>query len=306
MTGLADAGADHAGRDRCGERARRAARRRRRGAGINACPCAQGLVRGGGGRAAARGRLRGRRRRADPRARPARDAQPARPRHAVRRDRGGGERRAARGRRRGVDERAGVRAAQAARTNCSWSSTHTFSRGSSRTPCATRSRARSRATRRSTTATSCSRARSTSRRSTTTTSSRSASARWASCGASSRAASPPARCARSASTRLAPGQSGQPPRREVSHAGPNAPPRPVALTVRRLHGDIPGCPLAQRLNIAASSLGSRWRTACGCSRGAGHDRDGGRKRHDRTGHDSSSANANTGSDSAPAIDATDT
>ena len=48
--------------------------------GINACPCAQGLVRDQRERAAARGRLRGRRRRAHPRARPARDAQPARPR----------------------------------------------------------------------------------------------------------------------------------------------------------------------------------------------------------------------------------
>ena len=53
--------------------------------GINACPCAQGLVRGARRRPAARGGLRGRRRRADPRARPARDPQPARPGHAPRR-----------------------------------------------------------------------------------------------------------------------------------------------------------------------------------------------------------------------------
>ena len=55
--------------------------------GINACPCAQGLVRGAAERAAARGGLRRRRRRAHPRARAARDAQPARARHAARRHR---------------------------------------------------------------------------------------------------------------------------------------------------------------------------------------------------------------------------
>ena len=53
--------------------------------GINACPCAQGLVARPGGRAPARGRLRRGRHRADPRARPDRDAQPARARDALRR-----------------------------------------------------------------------------------------------------------------------------------------------------------------------------------------------------------------------------
>ena len=51
--------------------------------GINACPCAQGLDPRTRGRAARRGGLRGRR--PHPRARPARDPQPARPRHALRR-----------------------------------------------------------------------------------------------------------------------------------------------------------------------------------------------------------------------------
>ena len=53
--------------------------------GINACPCAQGLVRERAAGPSRGGRLRRGRRRADPRARPARDPQPARPRHALRR-----------------------------------------------------------------------------------------------------------------------------------------------------------------------------------------------------------------------------
>ena len=51
--------------------------------GINACPCAQGLVRGRAAERLLEAGFDERRRRADPRARPARDAQPARPRHAA-------------------------------------------------------------------------------------------------------------------------------------------------------------------------------------------------------------------------------
>ena len=53
--------------------------------GINACPCAQGLVRGRAAERLAEAGLRGRR--PDPRSRPARDAQPARQGIALRRDR---------------------------------------------------------------------------------------------------------------------------------------------------------------------------------------------------------------------------
>ena len=83
--------------------------------GINACPCAQGLVRGRRLRAAARGRLRRGRRRAHPRARPDRDAQPARPRNAARRHREPRGRSRSRRRSGTVDERARLRAAQAPR-----------------------------------------------------------------------------------------------------------------------------------------------------------------------------------------------
>ena len=112
---------------------------RRRGRGINACPCAQGLVRERRLTACSRRASRGRRR-ADPAARPARDAQPARGRDAVRRQRGAGERGAARRDRRVVDERARSSSSSSARTSSSSSSTRTFSRASSRTPSGWRSR----------------------------------------------------------------------------------------------------------------------------------------------------------------------
>ena len=64
--------------------------------GMNACPCAQGLVRSRSAERLARGRLRRARRRAHPRARPARDAQPARARDALRRHRAARERRGSR------------------------------------------------------------------------------------------------------------------------------------------------------------------------------------------------------------------
>ncbi len=79
--------------------------------GINACPCAQGLVRNSAAGRLARGRLRGSRHRAHPRARPARDAQPARQGNAARRHRDADQRRAPRRDRRAVDELPGVRAA---------------------------------------------------------------------------------------------------------------------------------------------------------------------------------------------------
>ena len=83
--GPADAGAHHARRDRGRERARRAARRRRRGPRHQRMSVRAGARPRTGGGATARSGLRRRRRRADPRARAARDAQPARARHALRR-----------------------------------------------------------------------------------------------------------------------------------------------------------------------------------------------------------------------------
>ena len=82
--------------------------------GINACPCAQGLVRGRAAERLAGGRLR-RRRGADPRARAARDAQPAGARHAARRHGARARRGGSRRDRRALDERARLRAAQATR-----------------------------------------------------------------------------------------------------------------------------------------------------------------------------------------------
>ena len=217
--------------------------------------------------AAARGGLRRRRRRADPRARPARDAQPARPRDALRRHRSDGQRRAARRRRRGLDERAGVRAAQAPGRAV---------RRRARAPPAalrrglgalSRSPARSSATPSSATPTSCSRGRSTSRRSTTTTWSRSATAPSASCGASSTAAS-----RLRATPTLAPGSARLEHRREL----------PRGSWAARTAADV--------LAVQEHDPPPAARDASRCS----------------TGHDSSSTNANTGSESAAAIDATDT
>ena len=82
--------------------------------GINACPCAQGLVRGKASERLLEAGFEASGRRADPRARPDRDPQPAGPRHALRRQRPSGERRAARGHRRRLDELADLRAAEAA------------------------------------------------------------------------------------------------------------------------------------------------------------------------------------------------
>ena len=154
--------------------------------GINACPCAQGLVRGRAAERLARGGLRGRR--ADPRPRPARDAQPARSRDALRRHRAPAGRERPGRDRAGVDERADLRAAEAAGRAL---------RRRARPPAAAvrrglgaaldQGRAR-RDARASPTATSSSPARSTSRRSTRTTSSPSARARSASSARSSQAA----------------------------------------------------------------------------------------------------------------------
>ena len=161
--------------------------------GINACPCAQGLVRGRAAERLGEAGLRGARRRANPRARPARDPQPARPRHALRRHGAAARRERPRRDRRELDERSRLRAAEAARRAL---------RRRARAPAAAlrrglgaarRSRARSRSCRNSRTATSSSRARSTSRRSTRTTCSPSARGPWASCARELDAGEPPAR-----------------------------------------------------------------------------------------------------------------
>ena len=94
---------------------RRAAARRRRGRGHQRVSVRAGARARPGERATARGGLRRRGRRADPRARPDRDAQPARTRDALRRHADERERRAARRDRRGLDERARLRAPEAAR-----------------------------------------------------------------------------------------------------------------------------------------------------------------------------------------------
>ena len=158
--------------------------------GINACPCAQGLVRG-----AAADRLReagfGRgRRRPDPRARAARDAQPARPRHALRRHRRGASTPRTWCGSSSVDELSDLRAAEAARRALrrrARAPAAALRRGLRPGRARVRARGLSGARRR---ATSCSRARSTSRRSTPTTSSRSARAPSGSCAPSSTPASP--------------------------------------------------------------------------------------------------------------------
>ena len=82
--------------------------------GINACPCAQGLVRGRASERLAEAGFGEDAVETDPPPRPARHAQPARPRDVARRHRGDAQRRGPRRARRGVDELADLRAAEAA------------------------------------------------------------------------------------------------------------------------------------------------------------------------------------------------
>ena len=174
VTGLQYAGARDADRARDRVTGRDAARRSAsRRPGINACPCAQGLVRERAAGRLERGRLRRGRHRAHPRARPARHPQPARPRDARHRN---GARLRRRGARRAggeLDELSDLRAAEAARRAVrrrARASAAALRRGLG----APHGRAGDRRAirTRSATATSSSPARSTSRRSTTTRCSR--------------------------------------------------------------------------------------------------------------------------------------
>ena len=122
----------------------RAARGRRRGDGDQRVPVRAGPRPGAGGRAARGGGVR-RGRGADPRHRPAGDAQPARPRDAPRRHgRTSLDAEDLAGHHRALDERAGLRAAQAARRAATSSSMRIGIRVSSRTRFASRSRSCSR------------------------------------------------------------------------------------------------------------------------------------------------------------------
>ena len=145
--------------------------------GINACPCAQGMVREHAAERLAEAGFEERGRRADPRARPARDAQPARSGDALRRHGTAGRQCGANGRdRRGVDELADLRAAQAAGRAArrrAGARAAAVRRGLRTAGAARRARRLSGARGR---ATSSTRGRSTSRRSTATTCSRSATA----------------------------------------------------------------------------------------------------------------------------------